>query len=269
VLRRSTVLALVAALLAGGCGGGGGGRREDVASYIERVNSIQLSLQQPLVALAQANREFSMDTAELRRVRPRLAKSEAAVRTLDNRLRDLDPPPDARRLHDLLLQLVASEVTLTHELRQTSMYLPALQSAVKPLAPAARRLRKALARGKSGAAQARDLHAYAKTLEAVATTIRALEPPTLLAAVQHAQLGTIERVRRAALALGAGLRRKNTAAIPRLVHRFQQASLSGNSISAQRARIAGIKGYNVRVKELSSLAGRVQRERDRLQKTLK
>ena len=43
VLRRIVALALLAAVLAGGCGGGSG-RREDVASYVESVNSIELSM---------------------------------------------------------------------------------------------------------------------------------------------------------------------------------------------------------------------------------
>ena len=267
VLRRSIVLVLAAAFLVAGCGGSS--RREDVASYVERVNSIQISLRQPLGELAQANREFSLEIPALIRARPRLAKSEAAVRKLDGRLRELDPPPDARRLHELLLRLVASEVTLTHELWQTSIYLPELQVAIKPLSPAAKRLRNGLAGGKNGEVQAKALDAYGAAVGAVSTRIRSLEPPALLAPVQQAQLQTLARVGNAAAALATALRRKDAAAVQRLARRFQEASLSGDSISAQQARIAGIKGYNSRVKALRSLAASVQRERDRLQKTLK
>jgi hypothetical protein len=267
VLRRSIVLVLAAALLAAGCGGNS--RREDVASYVERVNSIQISLRQPLGQLAQANREFSLETPTLIRARPRLVKSEAAIQKLDDRLRDLDPPPDARRLHELLLQLVASEATLTHELWQTSIYLPELQVAIKPLSPAATRLRDALAGEKSGDVQAKALDAYGAALEAVATTIRSLEPPALLMPVQRSQLQTLARARKAAAALAAALRRKDAAAVQKLAREFQQASLSGDSVSAQQARIAGIKGYNGRVKAVRRLAASVGRERDRLQRTLK
>ena len=268
MLRRPAVLALLAALLAGGCGDGGG-RREKVASYIESVNSIELSMRQPFVALAQANREFSLETAELRRVRPRLAKSEAAIHTLDGRLRKLDPPPDAQRLHRLLLQLVTAEAALTRELRETAVYLPQLQAAVKPITPAGRTLRRALARSKNGEEQAKALDEYQAVLSRVNADLQGLDPPPLLAGVQRAQYQTLERVQRAAAALAAGLRRKDAAALPRLIRNFQQASLSGDSISAQRARIAGIEGYNARVKKLRRLARDVQRERDRLQKTLK
>jgi hypothetical protein len=269
VLRpRSIALVLLFVLLAGGCSGGES-RREQVASYVESVNSIQLSLRQPLVELAQANREFSMDTSELRRVRPRLAKSEAAIRKLDNRLRELDPPPDARRLHELLLQLVAAEVTLTHELRQTAIYLPQLQEAVKPFSPASTRLRTGLRRAKDGIAQARALERYSTDLQQVTDAMRMLEPSTLLAAVHTSQLRTLERVQTAADALARALRRRDSAAVSKLARRFQQASLSGDSISAQKARIAGFAGYNARVKMLRTLAARVQRERDRLQRTLK
>jgi hypothetical protein len=268
VLRRAAVLAFLVALLAGGCGDGGG-RREDVASYIERVNSIELSMRQPFVALAQANREFSLETVELRRIRPRLVKSEQAVKKLDGRLRELDPPPDAQRLHRLLLQLVAAEAALTHELRQTAVYLPELQAAVKPLTPAGRKLRRALARSKNGEEQAKALDAYQAVLNGVTADLRALDPPPLLAPVNRAQYQTLLRVQRAAAALAAGLRGKDAAALPKLIRNFQHASLSGDSISAQRARIAGIEGYNARVKKLRALARDVQRERDRLQKTLK
>jgi len=267
VLPRSIVLVLAAALLAAGCGGSS--RREDVASYVESVNAIALSLRQPLTELAQANREFSMATTELIRVRPRLVKSEDAIRKLDGRLKELDPPPDARRLHTLLLQLVASEAVLTHELWQTSVYLPKLQVAVKQLTPASPRLRNALAHAKNGDVQARAIDAYRVELEGVSMAIRALEPPPLLAAVHQAQLRTLARVEKAAGGLAAALRRKDAGAISRFSHQFQQASLSGDSISAQRARIAGVEGYNDHVKALRKLAARVQRERDRLQQKLK
>jgi predicted metal-dependent hydrolase len=268
VFRRVAVLPLLAALLAAGCGDGGG-RREDVASYIERVNSIQLSMRQPLVALAQATREFSLNNAALRRARPRLAKSERAIHTLDRRLRELDPPPEAQRLHKRLLQLVTAEAALTRELRQTTVYLPQLQTAVKPLTPAGRNLRRALASAKNGQQQAKALDEYQTVLELTMGRLRALDPPALLAGVHRAQYQTLQRVDTAAAALAAALRRKDAAALPKRIHNFQQASLSGDSVSAQRARIAGIQGYNARVKELRKIARDVQRERDRLQKTLK
>lgn len=267
VLRRSIVLVLAAALLAAGCGGSS--RREDVASYVESVNAIALSLRQPLTELAQANREFSIATPALIHVRPRLVKSEEAIRKLDGRLKELHPPPDARRLHTLLLRLVASEAALTHELWQTSVYLPKLQVVVKQLTPASRRLRKELADAKNGDAQAQALDAYGAELEELSTAIRALEPPPLLAAVHGAQLRTLARVEKAAGGLATALRRKDAGAIARYSHEFQQASLSGDSISAQRARIAGVEGYNARVKALRKLAAQVQRERDRLQLKLK
>ena len=226
-------------------------------------------MRQPLVALAQATREFSLDSAELRRARPRLTKSERAIHTLDKRLRQLDPPSDAERLHRKLLQLVTAEAALTRELRQTTVYLPQLQAAVKPLTPAGLKLRRALARSKSGEQQAKALDEYQAVLEQVTAKLHTLEPPPLLAGVHRSQVQTLEHVQRAAVALAAGLRRKDSAALPKLIHNFQQASLSGDSVSAQRARIAGIRGYNKRVKELRKLARDVQRERDRLQRTLK
>ena len=226
-------------------------------------------MRQPFVALAQATREFSLDAAELRRARPRLTKSERAIHTLDTRLRGLDPPPDAERLHRKLLQLVTAEAGLTRELRQTTLYLPQLQAAVKPLTPAGLKLRRGLGRSKTGEEQAKALDEYGAVLEQVTAKLRTLKPPPLLAGVNRSQVQTLERVQRAAAALAAGLRRKDAAALPKLIRNFQQASLSGDSVSAQRARIAGIQGYNNRVKELRKLARDVQRERDRLQRTLK
>lgn len=268
VLRRIVALAFLAAVLAGGCGGGSG-RREDVASYVESVNSIELSMRQPFVALAQATREFSLNDAELRRERPRLAKSELAIQTLDRRLRKLDPPSDAQPLHKRLLQLVAAEAALTRELRQTAVYLPELQTAVQPLTPAGRNLRRALASAKNGQQQATALDEYRTVLGRTMAALRALDPPPLLSGVHRSQYQTLQRVDSSAAALGAALRRKDAAALPKLIHNFQQASLSGDSITAQRARIAGIRGYNARVKQLRKLGRDVQRERDRLQKTLK
>ena len=95
--------AIVAALLLGGCGGDE--KREDVDAYIRDVNAIEQELLISLSHASAAYRDFTTDEKELVKLRPKLVAAERSMRRLDRRLGALQPPPEARRLHQLVREL--------------------------------------------------------------------------------------------------------------------------------------------------------------------
>jgi len=98
--------------------------------------------------------------------------------------------------------------------------------------------------------------------------LRAIDAPPLLEPVRTAQLTTLTRLRSRGADLAAALRKRRAREVARLVQAFQAAARTGDTVAAQRARIAAVRAYNARVAHVSRLAALVQRERDRLDRNL-
>jgi hypothetical protein len=264
---RAIAVALAAAILVAGCGSGGG-RRPAVGRYIDEVNAVQSSLRKPLLDAARAYRDFARRKKQST-LPARLARSEATIRAADRRLTAVRPPVEARRLHALLLRLVRAEAGLAHEVVQLARFSPRFGAALRPLAPGNTRLRAAFAHAKTARAQADALDAYAAVAGTVLARLRGLTAPPAFVPALRTQRATVARVQVTARELSAGLRQHRRKALPTLIQSFTNAGLAGESIEAQRARIASIKAYNRRVAGLGTLARRVDRERNRLERTLR
>ena len=290
---RAIAAALCVALLCAGCGGSKSHRRADVSAYVQRVNRIELVMRSQLLDVEKAYRHFS--TATLARSRPRLVRAEETLRTLDQRLEHVDPPPDARRLHRLMLQLLSSEVGLSHEVVQLAVFLPAFDAALRPLGPASARLGQALAqakapaphlvrgtkkqiveaRAKYAAAVARAEREQGDAIEQYAGEVRVVErsfgrlhPPPAMKPTFETERRTLARVRANGEALAKALRLGQRKRIAALDLRYRTAARSGASLPAQRAEIAAVKSYDRRVRAVVAMALRVQRELARLDRTL-
>jgi hypothetical protein len=299
-VRLRLAAGAIATVLLGGCGGGGSNdtaaRRQAVTLYVNRVNVIERQMRVPLLEMAKAFRGFSTRPAKLAQVRPRLVRGEQTLRTLDRRLSSLDTPPDAVVLQSLVLQLVGSEVDLAHEVNQLAVFLPRFTVALRPLGPASAKLSAALAAAhvtppklvkptakelkaarasytralaRAAKQQAAALDAYARTASDVARSLRTLDPSPAMAPALGTEIATLARIRSSATALAAALGSGKQADVARLNRAFAEASRSGNSLSAQRAEIAAVKAYDARVRGVGRLALRVERERARLQQSLK
>ena len=264
-MRRLGSAALACLVLVAGCGND---ERDSVESYIEQVNAIQADLREPLNSVAQVNVEFSAKGAKLEKLRPRLARSEQTFRRLHSRVAKLAPPAQAAKLQRAFLALVDAEADLAGEVSALASFLPDFRTALDPVAPASRRLRKQLAGADTPAAQAEELERYRAGLELAVTRLEALDPPRVLAPARDAQLRTLERVRTSAAELARGLRADDREALPTLIAAFANAGRSGESVSAQKAQIAAIRAYNGRVAHIRDLADEVQRARIELEESL-
>lgn len=256
---------LVALLLVAGCGND---ERESVESYIEQVNQVQADLREPLSSVAQVNVEFSTKGSDLERLRPRLARSEGTMRRLHAKLEQLEPPEGAVPLHRAFLALVDAQADLAGEIAAMASFLPELQAAVEPVAPASRRLQKRLTTVQTPAEQAAELDRYRAGLALAVTRLEALDPPRALAPSRDTQLRTLKSVQASAASLARALRADDREALPKLIAAFANAGRSGESVSAQKAQIAAIKAYNRRVARIQDLAEKVSNERIRLEESL-
>ena len=265
--RAEAILVVVAAVAVAGCGGGSD-RRDAVDRYVREANTVQNGLRRPLIDVAHATRGFGTRAPDLEKERPRLVKATRTFAMLQRRLERLDPPPDARRLHRLLLRLVSTERRLTDELRRVVVVLPELDAASRPVATAGKRLQAELDAAKTGPAQAVALDRYRAALAVPLRTLRAVDPPPLLEPLRASQIETLVRLRGSGGQLASALRRRREADVSPLVARFQAAARTPETLAAQRARIGAIKAYNARVEAVGTLAAAVQRERDRLDREL-
>ena len=192
-------------MLLGGCGGDE--KREDVDAYIRDVNAIE---QQLLISLSHASaayRDFTTDEQELVKLRPKLVAAERSMRRLDRRVGALQPPPDARRLHQLLRELTRAQVELADELQRSAVYLPGYTAALQPLDAAQAQLRKDLGEARTAGKQARAVRRFEKVVADVLERLARLDAPAVMSATHTTQSSTLELLRDSARDLAAALER--------------------------------------------------------------
>ncbi|HEX7082886.1 MAG TPA: hypothetical protein VF186_02085 [Gaiellaceae bacterium] len=264
--RLLLLLVAVVGLLAAGCGGSHA--RSETSDYIDRVNAVMARIGAPLQQVSDANRAFAKSPGAAKIV-PKLVRSQATLRRLRRQLREVDPPPEARKLHALLLRLVGREEELSGEVLALARFLPRFQAALAPVAPASRALGAELARKKgSPADKAAALDAYGTALAGAEQRLRRLKPPPVSQPVWRQERAMLAAVRTSGAALADGLRRKQAKRLPALLHAFDAASARNRTQAAQRVQIAAVKAYNRRIGELQKLVLAAGREERRLQGTL-
>ncbi len=265
-----------------------------VSAYIKQVDAVQQSLGFRLTRLLAAYRGFTNGNGGPR-VRSQLAEAERTLRTLERRVRALEPPPEAKQLHRLIVQLLVLDGDVAHEVSRIATFSPQFRGALAGAATASRRLSTELARVKfpkphqvhgtpakiakaradylarataAAGAQADAVERYCAALSRVLSKMRALRPPPVLAPELRAQERAFAATRRAGLTLSAGLRSKDLSHVPLLSRRFSLAARSAGSVASQRAQIAAIKAYNARVRQVGALGGRIRTEVTRLQQAV-
>jgi hypothetical protein len=268
----SPAAAVVAiAFLAAGCGGGG--QRKGVASYITSVNAIEARLTAPLSVIATAGRSLGARHLPRPAVR-RLVRYEHEISVLKRELAGVDAPPDARRLRALLLELVAKEAALAHEVVQLVAFLPGYAVALRAVPGSTKALLHAVAAARKERTSAGKLRAqsdafvrYGAEITGILRRLRELEPPAVGVAAYAGQVTSLERMRASSLALAEAFAQSRLKVIPRLLQDFNSASVANQSIKAQKAQIAAVRSYNARVRALDALSTRIMREQNRLSRT--
>lgn len=256
-----------AALLLSACGGGSSSRNA-VRAYLTQVGHAETALAGPLARVNSANQAFAKTPASPQ-VAVRLARSQATLARLHRRLAALHPPPQARHLHALLLELVARESQLAGEVTALARFLPRYQAALAPVAPASRALATELGRKSTPAAgKAAALHDYGVALAVVEQRVRALHPPPVSAPGWRRETAMLAAVRTSGDALAAGLLDPHAKNLPQLLRAFDAASAANRTVSAQRAQIAAVRAYDTRIAGLERVAVAIQREQRRVTRSV-
>lgn len=268
MVARAAAALVVLSLVLAGCGGRGDNRSKAVGTYIDQVNLIAAKLQAPFTTATNAGQALAAKGVDPAAAAPKLRAAAKRIDALRVKLAAIEAPLEAKLLRMLLLRLTGEEAALTREVAALAAFLPTYSETLQPLDGARKQLAKTIGAKRPAAKQADALDAYSAALEEVLDGLRQLRPPPVAASEYRTQTATLVRVRAAADALSQALRKQRAAAIPKLVHEFEVASLSNQTLVAQRARIASIRAYNARVRGLGTLLRRVDRERARLQQEL-
>jgi hypothetical protein len=294
VLAALGVAAAIALVLGAGDLWSHRSSRNAVNRYITSVDDVQQQMRLPLTRLLTVYRTFSTH-GETRQEQRQLAEAERILQTLELRFSALDPPPEAARLHRLLVRLVEQERAVATEVDRLAGFLPRFDAAVADSRRANARLALALAavrppkshsvRGtRAQIAKARAAYAAAATRVALAEAdaidafdrslarsvrrLRALRPPPVMAPAYRAQLASLAATAAAGGALARELRTTNRSRVPLLRQRLSEAARIAGSVASQQAEIAAVKAYNSRVQAVGALQGQVQAEVSRLGRTL-
>lgn len=270
--------------------------RDDVAAYVRRVNAVQASLRIPLTRVSLAYQHFAqkrrlgnVEAAELTHARATLVR-------VRRRLARLPTPPAARRLRLLVLRLIDDEANVTAEVAQIAGFLPRFDRVIRRVhaadvglaqgiagvtTPTSHRLKgskkavlkaqAAFAAASAAAAsqQADVVDGYDAKLAAAAGALARLDPPPAFAPTYDAQLAALRATTASGAKLVAELRKPRRPDVAVLSDAFTRASRKSRSIAAQRAEIAALTSYNARVHALNADVTAVDRELQRLQRTMK
>ena len=268
-MRRLALLA--ALLLLTACGGGAhkeSASRTAVRAYLTRVDNTELLLQQPLHNLSVATKAFSQ-TPNMPATVTMLAASQRTLLNLFGQLVLVTPPPPAKKLHALLLELVQKQATLAGELRAFAVFNPAFGATLKPLVAANATARKALQGNKKAALVAAGIHVYRASIDAVVIRLRRLRPPAVERPLYDAQLNRLVELDSTLVRLEQAVRARDLTALARAQHAVSVASVSSDSRANQVAERTAVLAYNAQVAAVQTLSRLVLQEHDRLQVTVR
>jgi hypothetical protein len=258
---RTGVVAALVVLLAG-CGGGGGHpRRDAVNAYFTKVDSAEAPLLNRRVAVENAIRLFSMSTNSRAEVKA-LERARTQIVAAERRVGAIDPPADARRIHDDLLSLLRLEASLTGDLILTTSFAPQFRTAIAPTGPAGAALAKELHAAKGWDAQANAFATYAEALRPVVAKLDALKAPPVLAPTLAGERAALRRRVGLSAAVEAALRKKDAKGANTAISAL--FAVGSDAVRTRKVEIAAARAYNARISRISILTAAIAKERRRL-----
>lgn len=262
-MPRLAALLVLAASLAG-CGGDD--RREAVAAYVEEANRAQAAFRPEFERAEEALREYASEGPSAERAEE-LREASSALRSAREALAFVEPPPEARALHNDLLRLLDVQARLALELSLVSTYLPAAEEALEPSQAAGRALARALEGAETGPEQAVALRAYAATVFRSVERLAALAPPPLLRSWHDGESSRLRAARKLALDLAAATEGGDREAIGRALAAFEASA--PDPASVRLAQAEAVRSFNRQVAEQVRLVTRIARLEGELEEQTK
>lgn len=256
--RRASLAAAAAVLFLTACGDD---RRDEISRYIGEVNAVQKRSAGEFKAANRAYAGFAEGRKAARGLGPRLRSAEAAMREARRDVAAIEPPGDAKALHDDLVHLFDLNIAFAGEANRLARYSPGASAALAPLDRLDRRLRKELL---SGAGEAPALRGYAAGMGAAARRLERLDPPPVLEPSHRAQLRRLRGVRAVAGRLATAIAERDAPTVGRLLKRFRATV----GRAGEGGEATAIAAYNRRYREISGAAQAVQRRLTALDRSL-
>jgi hypothetical protein len=264
--RAAGCLLLLSALLLSGCGSSKTEKRRDaVNDYLGRVDRVQQRYARSFQLANDAYRDFSRGKGGKRELE-RLRGAEVSILAARNAVREIKPPPDARRLHQELLQFYDMNAQLGLEVITLQQFLPGVRRILGGLARVNASYRKELAATTSASEQAASLDSYAAAIGGVKRKLQRLPAPSALRPWQRSQVTRLRQIVETGRTLAEGLRVGDQTAVPLLIKRFR--FLLGHQPNVSQAQHDAVKAYDDRLIGLSKLQARIATEHQRLQNML-
>jgi hypothetical protein len=281
---RPTLAAAALGLLLAGCGHHTS-QRAAVASYLKQVNRVERTLAPPLGTVTSVGTQFAQEQRAGGTLtglltaghEARLLAALSHIRASRARLAALAVPRQATRLRTLLLQVIDGQVRLTRELAQLIVFLPRFSTALRPLAPATRRLEVTLSRqtalGSAGvlavyAEKAAALRRFRAAVQGILKQLTQLRPPAFQRPAYEAQLVSLRGMSRSAGQLADALQAGPKGNVQPILSRFDHAAAYTQSVAVQKAQIAAIRGYDRQALTVAKLSQAAEEERLRLANNL-
>jgi hypothetical protein len=269
--RTSLVVALLALLSVGpgvaACGGDESDSvRERTQRYIESEQEIMRRAEPDFERANEAYLAYTKGELEPETAVEQVEDAERAIRNARDGVLVLDPPPEARRLHDDLVRYLDMNVDFADQTTRLVQYVPAAAIALAPLDRANRRLQGRLADADRSEAQARLLERFAAAVGSIAADLQDLEAPAVLRPVHAEQVRRLDSTMRLARRLERALRARDAERVSILLQRFRT---SASEPSARPLLVnQAVAQYNRRLRQLGVAYAEVQQERTRLARAL-
>jgi hypothetical protein len=256
--KATGLVVLVLPLLAG-CGGDDD--RDRVERYIMRANAVQQRFAPQFQKANESYARFAEGELGSLRADVELSAAEAALRDAHTQLERVDPPAPATALHRRLLNVVEMNAEFAAESTALARYLPRARRSLRRVGKIGEQLRVRLQDAATPAAQADALTRYARAIERRYDALYALQPPPILLATHHAQLGRLSASSRLARQLRSASEARDSGRVAELLLEFRAVSRqSGRS----RLTRGALREYNDRYRAVNEAAAELRREQGRL-----
>lgn len=261
-------------LLAVGCGSGGHARKDAVNAYLGKVRTAQATL-----VGGQGQIDLTLQAFSLTRPRPnelqRLQRDRRTAAATWKRVRALEPPPDAKHLHALVVERLRLQVGLYDALIETMQDVPQLAAVGRPLTAAAHQLTLDLTAaggskvrgGSSEAFLARYAEAfgrYGDNLKPIEARLAPAGPQSLLRPTVAAERSVIARSIRLCDAIRSTLHRGDIDGANAAIHSLLTLTQTVGGDAVRRAQEAAARAYNAKVARIDRIATAITEERTKL-----
>ena len=268
-MRQACAVFAVAALIVlfAGCGTGGHPRRDAVNRYFDRVDAAQAVLGRERGPVSEAFHHFSTTHNSPAEVRA-LARARFDIKVAREKLQTIGPPVEARQIHADLIKIFTLQLGVATELVETSRFVPRYVKALAPLRPAGIALSMELRATKAWKPIAVAFERYRASLASVLSRLDELSAPPTLSPGLNAERAALRRSVALCVSIGAAVTAHNAPAATVGIRELSSLGASNAASIARQDQITAARDYNARLRQLSTLALKVAKNRERMVKAL-